>query len=125
MQKHQLNIALMAGLAAVANSLAQQQSSIIGQGGSKQKRRKDGAIVTDKSGYTTFHGTAPDGGEVNSWAGKFLPAKGGLPDAIKFIDGTGRVQGIKTLQEVREMAVAAEQGLKMFGQQDASAIGQQ
>lgn len=122
MQKHHVN-ALMTGLAAAIGSLAKDSS--MNKGGSQRQRRKDGAIVTDKSGYITFHGTAPDGGEVNSWSGKFLPAKGKLPAAIKFIDGTGRVQGIKTLQEVREMAVAAEQGLKMFAEQDAGASSQQ
>ncbi len=122
MQKQHVE-ALMIGLAAAIGSLAK-DSSTIGEGSSKRKRRNKSGVVTDKSGYTVFHGTAPDGGEVHSWSGKLLSAKGNKPAAIKFIDGTGKVIGIKTLQEVREMAVAAEQGLKLFGQQGAGAIGQ-
>ncbi len=110
-----------AALTLIGALAASQQVS--GQRKSSKRRNKSGA-VTDKSGYTVFHGTAPDGGEVHSWSGKLLSAKGNKPAAIKFIDGTGKVIGIKTLQEVREMAVAAEQGLKLFSQQGASAIGQ-
>ncbi len=111
-----------AALTLIGALAASQQGS--GQRKSSKRRTKNGGIVTDKSGYTVFHGTAPDGGVVHSWSGKLLSATGDKPAAIKFIDGNGRVQGIKTLQEVREMAVAAEQGLKMFSQQDSGANGQ-
>ncbi len=124
MQKHHVN-ALMAGLAAALGSLASDQSIGIGSGQQQRKRRQDKAIVTDTSGYIKFHGTAPDGGEVNSWSGKLLPAKGKKPAAIKFIDGDNRVIGIMSHQAVREMAVAAAEGLKLFSQQDAGASGQQ
>lgn len=82
----------------------------------KSGKRRGSPIVTDTADYTKFHGTAPDGGQVHSWSGKFLGAKDKKPAAIKFIDGKGRLQGIKTLQEVREMAVAAAEGLKMFAE---------
>lgn len=77
-------------------------------------KRRGSHIITDTAGYTKLHGKAPDGGQVNSWSGKFLAAKGKKPAAIKFIDGKGRLQGILTLQEVREMAVAGAEGLQMF-----------
>jgi hypothetical protein len=109
---HQLiKQALASGLSVTITAQSTSQNS-----GKKPGKRRDGHIITDTAGYTKFHGTAPDGGPVHSWSGKFLGATDKKPAAIKFIDGKGRLQGIRTLQEVREMAVAAAEGLKMFAE---------